>query len=293
MDLIGPLPEVRGYKYCLTMIDRFSRWPEAIPLPNMNAQTVAAAFIDNWVARFGTPAIITTDQGKQFESSLFLALSKFLGSKKTRTSPYHPASNGIVERWHRTLKAALMCQENRQQWLDNLPMVLLGLRTCLKEDLKCSSAEIVYGAPLRVPGEFVENYQPTEDTETFIIALRKRIQQLRPQPTTHHSKRTAFGHKTLEQATHVFVREDGVRRPLQQPYTGPHEVTNKINETIYTVRINGRNVTVSTERLKPAYLTNEETPRPPPEEAIENATVTKTKKNVKFAPLYSQILKGE
>jgi len=61
MDLIGPLPEVRGYKYCLTIIDRFSRWPEAIPLPNMNAQTVAAAFIDNWVARFGTPALITTD----------------------------------------------------------------------------------------------------------------------------------------------------------------------------------------------------------------------------------------
>ena len=73
---------------------------EAIPLPNMAAQTVAAAFIDGWVAHFGISAVITTDQGKQFEVSLFQALSKFLGSKKTRTSPYHSVSNDLIERWH-------------------------------------------------------------------------------------------------------------------------------------------------------------------------------------------------
>ena len=84
------------------MIDRFSRWLEAIPLPNMAAQTVAAAFIDGW-ARFGTSAVITTDQGKLFKASLFQALSKFLGSKKTRTSPYYLALNGLIERWHRTV----------------------------------------------------------------------------------------------------------------------------------------------------------------------------------------------
>jgi len=114
-----------------------------------------------------------------------------------------------------------MCQENKQQWLDNLPMVLLGLRTCLKEDLKCSSAEIVYGAPLRVPGEFVENYEQTKDMETFIIALCRRIRQLRPQPTAHHSKRTAFGHKTLEQATRVRKR----RRSTQTTAIPLHRTT--------------------------------------------------------------------
>jgi len=64
----------------------------------MTAQTVAAAFIDGWVARFSTPTVIITDQGKQFEASLFQAFSKFLGSKKTRTSSYHPASNGLIEK---------------------------------------------------------------------------------------------------------------------------------------------------------------------------------------------------
>ncbi|XP_018361220.1 PREDICTED: uncharacterized protein LOC108759969, partial [Trachymyrmex cornetzi] len=230
----------------------------------MNAQTVAAAFLDGWVARFGTPAIITTDQGKQFEASLFQALSKFLGSIKTRTSPYHPASNGIVERWHRTLKTAITCHEDGRQWLDLLPTVLLGLRTSLKEDLKCSPAELVYGVPLRIPGEFLENLDPTEDSETFIIALRKRMRQLCPQPTQHHGRRTPFRQQQLEQATHVFVRVDGIRKPLQHPYTGPHEVIRRESEHVYVIHINGREVATSTERLKPAFLPDPERTVTPP-----------------------------
>jgi len=150
----------------------------------MAAQTVAAVFIDGWVAHFGTLAVITTDQSKQFEASLFQALSKFLGSKKIRTSYYHP--KGLIERWHCILKISITCHEDGRQWLDLLPTVLLGLRTCLKEDLKRSPAELIYGAPLRVPGEFLENRDPKEDSETFVMALRKRI--LHSQSTHYHGK---------------------------------------------------------------------------------------------------------
>ncbi|XP_018346177.1 PREDICTED: uncharacterized protein LOC108750860 [Trachymyrmex septentrionalis] len=218
----------------------------------MAAQTVAAAFIDGCVARFGISVVITTDQSKQFGASLFQALSKFLDSKKTRTSLYH---SGLIERWHCTLKTSITCHEDGRQWLDLLPTVLLRLLTCLKEDLKCFPAELVYGAPLRVPGEFLENLDPTEDTETFVIALRKRI-QLRPQLKQHHGKRTAFRQQQLEQATHVFVREDSIRKSLQHPYTGPHKVICRENEQIYVIHINGRDVVLLTERLKPAFLPN-------------------------------------
>lgn len=122
LDIIGPLPEVRGYKYCLTMIDRFSRWPEAIP-KEITADSIAKAFHSTWVARYGAPAIITTDQGRQFESAVFQALTKYLGANKTRTSAYHPASNGLVERWHRSLKAAITCKDHSHRWVDLLPMV--------------------------------------------------------------------------------------------------------------------------------------------------------------------------
>ncbi|GFX81853.1 gag-pol polyprotein [Trichonephila clavipes] len=86
LDLIGPLPPSNGYTYCLTMIDRFSKWPEAQPLKDITAETVAEAFFPLWVSRFGTPAILTTDRGRQFESSLFKALSKLFGVQKCRTT---------------------------------------------------------------------------------------------------------------------------------------------------------------------------------------------------------------
>ena len=70
LDLVGPLPPSRGCTYVLTCVDRFTRWPEAVPIADSAAETVAQAFITTWVARFGTPAVVTTDRGGQFESHL-------------------------------------------------------------------------------------------------------------------------------------------------------------------------------------------------------------------------------
>lgn len=113
MDLVGPLPLCKGQKYIVTIIDRFSRWPEAIPIDDMLAETVAGVLYSQWICRYGTPKIITTDQGSQFESALFNALVKLTGGQRYRTTAYHPASNGLVERWHRSLKNALKCLGSR------------------------------------------------------------------------------------------------------------------------------------------------------------------------------------
>ncbi|GFV20052.1 integrase catalytic domain-containing protein [Trichonephila clavipes] len=91
------------------MIDRSSKWPETQPLKDITAETVTEAFFSSWVFRFGTPAILTTDRGRQFEFSLFKAFSKLLGVQKYCTTGYHPQANRMIEELHRPLKSAIKC----------------------------------------------------------------------------------------------------------------------------------------------------------------------------------------
>ena len=273
MDIII-LPQVDNYRYCLTMIDRFTRWPVAVPMTNIRAETVAAALLENWISQFGCPLTITTDQGTQFESALFKELARLAGAKQIHTTPYHPQANGIVERLHRTLKAALMC-EPHTLWPQRLPVTLLGLRCCWKEDLQASPAEMLYGTTLRLPGEFFVSESIPADPRAFVGKLRSLFQQIRAVPASMHAKYRAFQHDQLDTCTHVFLRNDAVRKPLQPPYTGPHEVMERISNKVYKIKVNGTERTVSTDGLKPAYLdAADELPerRQPPQNVSPPAT---------------------
>jgi hypothetical protein len=150
---MGSLPTSAGYKYCPIAVDRFTRWPEVIPIPDITADTAARGLLTGWISCIGCLQTITTIQGRQFESQLFQSLARLCGIQLSRTTAHHPAANGHVERFHRTLKAAIMCHAN-QQWTDALPPIL-GIRTAFKEDLKASVVELVYGQPLRIPGELL------------------------------------------------------------------------------------------------------------------------------------------
>ena len=85
VDLVGPLPYSDGFKYLLTCVNRFTRWPEAIPLVDVRAETVADAFFSRRVSHFGTLATITTDSGAQFESRIWDTLCNQFGIIRNRT----------------------------------------------------------------------------------------------------------------------------------------------------------------------------------------------------------------
>lgn len=254
IDIIGPLPPAGPYRYCLTAIDRFSRWPEALPLEDITAERVAAVFFAGWISRFGTPETVTTDQGRQFESQLFKALGVHAGFKRARTTSYHPCANGMIERLHRQLKAAIMCHPN-STWLEGLPVALLGIRSAFKDDLKTTAAELMYGEPLRLPGEMISPAPTTAqniDHAEFINRLQQQMNHLRPTPASNHKKTNVFVFKELATCTHVFLREDALRSALQAPYTGPYPVIQRDDNTV-VIRIRGTDTRVSIDRLKPAY----------------------------------------
>jgi len=92
LDIVGPLPPSRGNRYCLTMIDRSTRWPEATSITDSTADTITTAFFQTWISRFGAPAIITTDKGSQFELLIFTAFTKLVGASRIQTTAYHPQS---------------------------------------------------------------------------------------------------------------------------------------------------------------------------------------------------------
>ncbi len=150
LDLVGPLSPSRGHCFLLTCGDHFSRWYETIPLVDIHTATVILTILQNWIARFGAPNSVTTNRGPQFESTLFDKLSEFPDCKSTRTTAYHPAANGMVERLHRHLKFPLMLHAAREHWVDNLPIVLLGIRSSLKPDVNACLAELVYGSTIRL-----------------------------------------------------------------------------------------------------------------------------------------------
>ncbi|XP_063387645.1 uncharacterized protein LOC134673577 [Cydia fagiglandana] len=159
----------------------------------------------------------------------------------------------MVERLHRSLKAAIMAH-NSTRWTEVLPIVLLGIRSAWKEDIKCSAAEMVYGEPLRIPGEFFHSHTSnTLQPDDFVTQLKRQMSHLRPVPASRHGNKSVFVHKDLSSCSHVFLRQDALRGSLEPPYTGPYRVLNRTDKTVTLDLLRGP-VTVSIDRVKPAYM---------------------------------------
>ena len=107
IDVTGPLPISNGMRYIFTMVARSTRWCEACPMPDQTTKSCANAFISHWLSRFGIPQHVTSDQGAAFTSTVWASVSRVLGIVHHHTTSYHPAANGMVERFHRDLKSAL------------------------------------------------------------------------------------------------------------------------------------------------------------------------------------------
>ena len=230
VDLVGPFTPDRGFPYLLTIVDRTTRWPEAVPIAETTADTVVQAFIDHWISRYGVPLTVTSDRGSQFTSEAWrLALSK-LGINVSVTTAYHAQANGLVERFHRTLKNSLRCAvRTSQSWSRSLPWVLLGIRNAPKIDTATSSAEVIFGTPLRIPGLCFQSEQDPRSAEEQLSAARANVSSFSPKVLDlGRFKSSPFIAKSLRTAQFVYVRDDRLGKlSLAPKYTGPFKVLKK------------------------------------------------------------------
>jgi transposase InsO family protein len=115
-----------GYGNVLVITDHFSKFAQAIPTRNQTAQTTARVLFDHYIVRYGTPERIHSDQGRSFECKLIKELCAIMGIEKSRTSPYHPAGNGIAERFNKTLLDMIgtLPKEKKSAWKDNIATVV-------------------------------------------------------------------------------------------------------------------------------------------------------------------------
>jgi len=132
---------------------------------------------------------------------------------------------------------------------------MLGIRAAWREDLGATTAELVYGETLRLPGQFLSDQPPTAEDNTvhLITLLRSIFDRLRPINGTNHDIKQPFVFKDLATASHVYIRHDGPKSILQPPYDGPFPVLKRTAKTI-RIQTPGKAIDVSINRTKPAYL---------------------------------------
>jgi len=256
---VGPLLiSKEGFRYLFTIIDRSSRMLEAVPLTKVETETCRDALISQWMARFGVPAHLTSDQGAQFTSALWARLCNVIGVHHNTTRAYHPQSNGMVERAHRRIKDALKAHMAAAELPQHLPWVLLDINNAPKEDSGKSASEMVYGTSLTLPAQLAAGDEQPVDK------ILQDLATAAPLPTRHGQREAPTKPPAaLAAADLVYVRKGGQLQPLVQPYSGPYKVLEK-GPKYFRLDMGGKHTAVTVDRLKPHTVGAAATPAAPP-----------------------------
>lgn len=252
MDIVGPLPRSRsGNRFVLVVCDYATRYPEAVALRSIDAERIAEELV-NIFARVGIPKEILTDQGSNFQSQLLGALYKLLHVEALRTSPYHPQTDGLVERFNQTLKQMLKktALEEGKDWDKLIPYLLFAYREVPQESTGFAPFELLYGRDVRGPLDVIkENWQAQEkDGDTSVIAyvmmMRDRLEAMAVQvqeslEVAQQKQKTWYDRNARERSFQpgdmVLILLPTTTSKLTAQWQGPYEVVRRVGKVNYLI----------------------------------------------------------
>ncbi|CAK8692643.1 unnamed protein product [Clavelina lepadiformis] len=268
VDVLGPLPMSHtGFQYILVACDVYTKYVRAWPMRHQSAKETAGLLFHRWFMVHGVPETVHSDQGRNFESTLFKELLALMGANKTRSSPYHPSGNGGVERNNRTIVAMLRnyVQKDERNWDQVLSAVVAAYNASAHDSTGLSPHYLLTGRMLRLPADLQGKNVATElSLETEMDALRDRLLladqvtdevlgEQRAKMKTHHDKQ-CHG-KEISVGDRVLLDNPAVPvdrcRKFHLPYKGPYKVAKKVGQVNYQVEDDhGKKQTVHYNRLK-------------------------------------------
>lgn len=256
MDIVGPLPRSSsGKRFILVICDYATRYPEAIALRTIDANKIAKELI-GFFARVGIPEEILTDQGTNFTSQLMQEVYRFLKIKPIRTTPYHPQTDGLVERFNHTLKSMLRKVANREgkNWDELLPYLLFAYREVPQASTGFSPFELVYGRPARGPLDILKEAweaspKSPESVVSHVLMMQERLAELRElvvinMEQSQTAQKTWYDknarHREFNPGDQVLVLLPTSTNKLLAEWQGPYSITRRVGEVNYEVLMTDR-----------------------------------------------------
>ena len=255
MDITGPFPESpEGNRYILVVGDYFTKWMEAYALPDQEATTVAKKLVDEFFCRFSVPEQLHSDQGKQFESKLISAICQLLQVKKSRTTPYHPQSDGLIERFNRTLTNMLAStvKENPFEWEKHLRKVCLAYNTSVHATTGHSPFFLMFGRQAQLPVDLVfkTNKAPNVSSSEYAVELQQTLERAYDKVRQATGAKQQLQKRLYDQRVHgelyqvgdhvwlhTTVLARGNTKKLHHPWTGPYRVVKRLSNSTDRIQL--------------------------------------------------------
>ena len=253
MDIVGPLPETyAGNRYILVMSEYTTRYMIGAALRDQKASTVASAFILNVVLRYGSPTEILTDQGTNFCSNLMKEICTRRNIKQTRTTAYHPATDGNVERFNRTMgdMLATTLPTDRYVWDEYLPFVIYVYNTSIHTSTGETPHYLLYGQdpiePDDISTAFARKRCMDHRHDYFFNVWREAIEKAKDSfAEAQLNQKKYYDQKTVEREFQVgdviVLRDMRLRSKFEPRWLGPYTVTRKMGKLNYAIRMPERN----------------------------------------------------